>query len=323
MAFTAEVRGLAALSAAAAGAGSFSMTAMPISAMRAAASILRRRPTRGSGAIAAVQRARRASRLRGLGGFDSGWFTRGTADWFTSGPTAGRRSRCGSITRTMARRDLDAVAAGGAADRGGRRRSPSRAGCDKHFATCRGEVRQRGQLPRLPAHAGQRLRVLRYARPAPAMSGHDATPMTTRRVVAAARSLDRHALSSSGERAKASAPTASAWCAASGARLMGAEPEAPPAYTPRLGARPSGGETLLDAARDAHLHATSRLTKLGTGRRASSSACGPASVAKHAAILAPAADAMIHAMEGGCGVLKSRCRHGGGAGIAGVFRFPD
>ena len=110
---------------------------------------------RGTGTVVAASSPRLFT-ASGLGSFAADWFTRGLVT-FTSGANAGRAQEV-SATRSPAPRPPSSCG------------SPWRiaiapgdtftvtAGCDKQLRHLPGQVRQRRQLPRLPAHARQRLR---------------------------------------------------------------------------------------------------------------------------------------------------------------------
>ena len=114
-------------------------------------------------------RARAASRLTGLASFADGWFTRGLLT-FTTGANAGRAQRSASATPARRRPSrIELWQPIGARHRAGDTFTVT-AGCDKQFATCQRQVRQRRQLPRLPAHARQRFR---HRRRAPRRAAND------------------------------------------------------------------------------------------------------------------------------------------------------
>ena len=89
--------------------------------------------------------------------FAAGWFTRGLVT-FTTGANAGRAVEVKRHAAGMGIATLELWQAPVAARSRPATTFVVTAGCDKQFATCRRQVRQRRQLPRLPAHARQRLR---------------------------------------------------------------------------------------------------------------------------------------------------------------------
>ena len=113
----------------------------------------------GTGTVTAVDDDR-VIRASGLAVSDAGWFGQGVLTW-TSGPNAGAcEVRAHSLDRgtarlTLWRRAALPIAVGDT--------FPVVAGCDRTFADLPRQVRQHRQLPRLPAHAGQRLRSRRRA----------------------------------------------------------------------------------------------------------------------------------------------------------------
>ena len=110
---------------------------------------------RGSGTVAALAGAS-AFHASGLGAFADGWFTGGKLT-FTGGANAGFAVEVKTPSRRARWRADRAVAAPGRAARAGRclhgHRRLRQALCNLPRP-----LRQRGQLPRLPAHPGQRFR---------------------------------------------------------------------------------------------------------------------------------------------------------------------
>ena len=155
------------------------------------------------------------------------------------------------------------------------------AGCDKRFATCRDEfangVNFRG-FPHMPGNDFVTRAMRRRASPtmtAGACSherpAHASSP---RRAAGSARPIGIR------PRSRASAAIASGWCAASGARCMGDEPEAPPAYRAGLGRGAAAARRWREAARR-HLRRRFRVTEFDAGRRAAVPlARGPAGEAR-------------------------------------------
>ena len=157
---------------------------------------------------------------------------------------------------TGRRRVLGAPAAGRTGHRAGRQSSIVLAGCDKTFATCRGEVRQCTQFSRLSASAGQRRRLClcRRRRRVRRRSG-SAMMECERSELDGCRcggprgaALDRHALPASGRtqgrRLRLPRPGARRLARASMARAR-----ASPAPMRRIGPRRAGRRPVAAAAR--------------------------------------------------------------------------
>ena len=110
---------------------------------------------RGTGTVTAANDRRRFT-TSGLSGFASRWFERGGLT-FTSGANTGRAAEVRTHRKEGSQAVIELwqpmhhdIVAGVA--------FVVTAGCDKRFSTLPAEIRQRRQLSRLPAHAGQRLR---------------------------------------------------------------------------------------------------------------------------------------------------------------------
>ena len=267
---------------------------------------------KGTGSVIALT-GDRSFTASGLGGFAAGWFTLGRLTW-TSGANAGRTAEvashavaAGERTLALLEAPVRPIAAGDD--------FVVRAGCDKRLETCRDRFANVVELPRLPAH------------PRP---GHgDPLPEPRRRqqrrgaVTAAdpgARHrrrprLARHAVPRPGERARASAATASGWCAASGASSMGpsrcrCRPTAATGARPAAASRSPrrrGGD-----ARDAAAELTPGALILFRMRAGA--------VAKHCGILT-APDRFVHAYER-TGVIEEPLTAAWRRRIAFAFLFP-
>ncbi len=155
-AFRAEIRGLAAALDETQRPRLPPRPATPISATPLRHRSRRSRISAATGTVTAANDRRRFA-ASGLDGFAAGWFERGRLTW-TSGANDGRAAEV--RTPPQGRRPASMIelwqpmhrdiAAGDAFTRHRRLRQA--------LLDLPGEVRQRRQLPRLPAHAGQRLR---------------------------------------------------------------------------------------------------------------------------------------------------------------------
>ena len=283
--------------------------------------------------------------------FDADWFTRGLVT-FTSGANAGRAQEVKRHTLTGTDATIElwqpmalAIAPGDT--------FTITAGCDKQFATCRAKFANAVNFRGFPHMPGNDY-ILAVARPGEPVTTADRCIAGLRGAVypgsiPPACAGDLHALRLTGSPATApsctmptpaptsspspatgsarpittrpacaaSAPTASAWSAASIATSTAPKPKRAPAYT-RDWAEGSGRETLLEAARR-HLveippfDAQPGDVLVFRWRRNT--------LAKHCAILS-APTAMIHALEGApvteVALTPWWRRH-----IAGAFAFPN